>query len=411
MLQVIESISTALKNLYSYKMRSLLTMLGIIIGISSVIMITSLGDGVYNAIYDEMGSFNTTSLQVMPRNAFGPAVLTQDDAQVIGTLHNVEAVATMYETPMAEVILRNQIDTRRETIYGIDQNYMTIESLDMLYGRFISAQDVETNAFVAVLRPEVSLDIFGTIDSVGQTFEVNVGGGGGRHRLTVVGIVDIAIDEISMAQSPVNVGLALIPSSTAGIISNQPGGYLHAMMISLENPDLTMATSEQIVRLLNVRHDMEDGFMALSISAVMDQLDIIFAGIIGFIAFVAGISLFVGGVGVMNIMMVTVTERTREIGIRKSLGATGAVIRLQFISEAVILTAIGGVIGIISGISSAFGLVTLVNNLSPMHLGITIDYMAIAIAIIVSTAVGVIFGVYPAGKAAKLDPVDSLRYE
>ena len=122
MLQFYESISTALKNLYSYKMRSLLTMLGIIIGISSVIMITSLGDGVYNAIHEEMASFNITSLQVMPRNAFGPAILKMEDAEVISTLHNVEAVATMYETPMAEIILRNQIDTRRELMYGVDAN-------------------------------------------------------------------------------------------------------------------------------------------------------------------------------------------------------------------------------------------------------------------------------------------------
>ena len=405
---MIEGLASALKNLYAYKMRSVLTMLGIIIGISSVIMITSLGDGVYQAIQGELGSFNTTSVQVLPRNMMGPPTLNMEDAEAIAMLHNVTGVTGMLELWGQNMTLRNPNETRRGSGWGVDQNYHEIEAVNMRYGRFITEQDVQTSARVAVISPQTSLDVFGFIDSVGHALEIQ--GNLGRYRLTVVGILDINPGELMMAQTPLNMGMFVLPITTAGQLRGIEG-YMDNISVSLEEPLLSMATAEQITRLLNARHDLEDGFLVMSMAEVMEGLDIIFLGVTGFIAFVAGISLFVGGVGVMNIMMVTVTERTKEIGIRKSLGATGGIIRLQFVFEAVALTTIGGIIGIIFGMGSAMGLVALVNSVSPMELGITIDGMAITIALVVSTSVGVIFGVYPAGKAAKLDPVDSLRYE
>ena len=403
---MIESLLSAVRSVYAYKMRSLLTMLGIIIGIAAVIMITSLGDGVYSAIYDEMASFNVSAIQVSSRNLMLP-VLNFDDQQAIENLPNIYAITALADISNQRVTLRNPSETRNGTIWGVDHNYYQIETVTMLYGRFISEQDVLNASNVGILTPEVSLEIFGHVNSVGERIEVN--GRFGRYSLTVVGILDVAMDSM-VAQTPLNTSLVIIPVSTAAIIRNNPG-IVDAFSVSVENPALSMATAEQITRLLNIRHNSDNGFMAISLSTVMDGLDAIFAGITGFIAFVAGISLFVGGVGVMNIMMVTVTERTKEIGIKKALGASGLVIRLQFVFEAVLITSIGGVIGIALGLSGARGLGNLISSVAPMTINATIDTNAIVVAVVVSTLVGLVFGVYPAAKAAKLDPVESLRYE
>lgn len=409
-MQFTESLSSALRSVTSHKMRSLLTMLGIIIGISSVIMITSIGDGVYNAIQNEMGGFNMSTIQVFPRDmmAGGSTNMTLDDMNAVLALPNVASATVALETGWNQRIqLRNPNETRNGYISGLDYNYHILESVSMLYGRFFTPQDIQNNAMVAVIRPEISLDAFGTINSVGQTLQVE--SSFGRFNLTVIGVVDVDINHIG-AQTPVSMALLMMPFTTMASLQNRPN-QIDAFIVSVEDPAFSTITAEQITRLLNIRHGMDNGFTALSMTEMMDFIDLIFAGVVGFIAFVASISLFVGGVGVMNIMMVTVTERTREIGIRKSLGATGFIIRLQFVFESIIITLIGGIIGVIFGITSATGLTVLVSAFSPMELVATADVTAIIIAVVASITIGVVFGVYPAGKAAKLDPVDSLRYE
>lgn len=407
-MKILESITSAFKSLYAYKMRSLLTMLGIIIGISSVIMITGFGDGVYNAIYDELDPFNTTSIQVMPRNLFGgPLILTFDDKAALLQLPNVDNVTGMLELLNQTLYLRIPGETLRGSGWGLDHYYHTLERVDMLYGRFISETDVATGAFVTVISREISLDVFGMVNSVGHTLEVR--NNRGRFILTVVGIMDIEPYAIG-TQTPLNMANFIVPLSTAGFMRNQIN-LMDNISVSIEDPTQSLNTAAMIARLLNFRHDMDDGFLVVSVTTVLDGLDTIFAGVLGFIAFVAGISLFVGGVGVMNIMMVTVTERTREIGIKKSLGATSNLIRLQFIAEAVALALTGGILGIIFGLFGAGVLADIATNLSDMSISANVDPVAIVIAVVVSTAVGLIFGVYPADKAAKLDPVESLRYE
>lgn len=409
MFQLTESLLSALRSIAAHKMRSLLTMLGIIIGISSVIMITSIGDGVYGAIEGELGAFNMSTIQVFPRDMFGTAPqLTGEDLGAIATLHNVAGVSGVIESNNHQRLqLRNPNEYRRGMISGLDHHYTIIESVTLRYGRFLSASDIANHARVAVIRPEISLQVFGTVNSVGETLYID--GNLGRFSLTVIGVVDIDPNHVG-AQTPLNTALLIMPRTTLADLRNHPG-RMEAVVVGVENPLFATATAEQITRLLDSRHDRSDGFTALSMSTVMEWIGLIFSGITGFIAFVAGISLFVGGVGVMNIMMVTVTERTREIGIRKSLGATGMIIQLQFLFEAVLITLIGGVIGILFGLGSAAGLSALVNMVAPMELVAAVDVVAIVIAVVTSITIGVVFGVYPASKAAKLDPVDSLRYE
>lgn len=406
-MQLIEALLSSIKSIYAYKMRSLLTMLGIIIGISSVIMITSIGDGVYNAIYEELGQFNLTAIEVFPRNLTGPPVITINDKEALLQLHNVTGVTAVTQLPNQEVSLRVPGEFRRGMVWGIDHNYYIVQDIDLLYGRFFIESDINNNSLVAIISLQTSLDIFGMANSVGHIIEAT--GEFGRYSLNVIGVLDIPQETMGM-QTPIFTDMFLIPFTTASILRNYPE-RISTAILTLENPTLSTATADQIVRLLNFRHDLENGFTALSYATMMEGMDVIFTGIIGFIAFVAGISLFVGGVGVMNIMMVTVTERTREIGIKKSLGATGVMIRMQFLLEAVLLTSIGGIFGIVSGIASARGLSILITMLSPMNVISVIDTNAILIALTVSMTVGIVFGVYPAAKAAKLDPVDSLRYE
>ena len=414
-MKLLESLNSAIKSILSYKMRSLLTMLGIIIGISSVIMITSLGNGIYDAMHESLAGFNMNSIQVFPRgvqvqgdgNMIIEHVLHMDDIPLINSVHNVAATTAVIEFHSQRITLRGG-DTRLGIAYGVDHNWHIFETdMAIRYGRFIQEQDVVNNAHVAVLTPWVSMDVFGTENSVGQTLEVT--GENGRYTLTVIGVSDAERNEFAPPGTG-NTDMFALPVTTAAIIRNTPG-IVDAFQITLDNPALTTATSEQIVRLLNHIHDRDDGFAAMSMGEALDMLDAVMLGVTAFIAFVAGISLFVGGVGVMNIMMVTVTERTREIGIRKSLGATGIMIRLQFVMEAVMLTMIGGLIGIITGLSSAFGITALINNAADFQIISSIDIGAIVTAVTTSVLIGVVFGVYPAAKAAKLDPVDSLRYE
>ena len=406
---LLESLSSALKSVAAHKMRSILTMLGIIIGISSVIMITSIGDGVYGAIENELDNFNMSTIQVFPRDMFhsGPQ-LSAEDMGAIANVPNVAGVTGIIESNNnQQLTLRNPTETRRGMISGVDPNYSLVENITLRYGRFFTDSDLANNAHVAVIRPEISLAVFGLENSVGNTLYIE--GNLGRFRLTVIGILDIDPD-MTMAQTPANTSMILMPRTTLAQLRNWPG-MVEAVIVGVDNPVFSATTAAQIARLLDIRHDRTDGFTALSMSTIMDQIDLIFIGVTGFITFVAGISLFVGGVGVMNIMMVTVTERTREIGIRKSLGATGYIIRLQFVFEAITITLVGGIIGVIFGLGSAAGLTAIVSAFSPMEIVATVDVTAVLIAVIVSISIGVIFGVYPAGKAAKLDPVDSLRYE
>jgi len=402
----LETFSSAFSNVYSYKMRSLLTMLGIIIGIGSVIMIMSIGAGVQAAIFSEMDAFNTTSIQVGPRN-MAPRVLTLDDADVIRQMPNVYAVTAMSELMNQSIQLRNPSETRRGSAFGLDEWYHTLETVTMLYGRFISRQDVANNAFVTVISPEVSMDVFGRVDSVGERMQVE--GPNGRYSLTVIGILDIEPSAIG-AQTPLNMALFIVPVTTLGVIDNNPDAT-DFFTVSIDDPDLSAATATQITNILNRRHDRDDAFLAMSTATIMDGIDAIFAAVTGFIAFVAGISLFVGGVGVMNIMMVTVTERTREIGVRKSLGATSGLIKLQFMMESTILTFIGGIIGIVFGALGARQIGSLLSAVAPLDIVPSVEMSSVLVAVTVSMLVGIVFGVYPAGKAAKLDPVDALRYE
>ena len=411
-MSVSESIISALRSVYSHKMRSVLTMLGIIIGIGSVIMITSVGDGVRVTIFDALDNIDRRVIQIFQQSGGSEYRLTFDDADAIARLDGVEGITMITETWGFELERRDG-RVRRSSIAGLDGNYNIIERVDIQLGRFIDHVDVENHLHVAVITPQTAFEVFGFLNVIGEQLELEYWGG--TERFTVIGVLEGEIEqgamEAGMAMgSPLTRGLAVIPLTTlTDILGNEDTiDFVGASVAPYAD---TVQMAQTITALLDIRRGTEDYYFAQSMEAGFELIDTVFVAVTAFVAFVAGISLFVGGVGVMNIMLVTVKERTREIGIRKSLGATEGNIKAQFILEAVTLTFIGGGIGITLGFFLAGFAADIVAYGMGSDVNPVISSMNVGIAFLVSTAIGLIFGVYPASKAAKLDPIEALRYE
>ena len=385
------------------RMRSILTMLGIIIGIAAVIMITSIGQGFQDSVNDMFAGIGAGALTVTVRqNAADPAVrsdmLTLDSLEFIANHPDVTtAGATSWST--ARVQLRNPSETTSVQILGVTENIRDIQHVDVRFGRFLAEIDMDRAAPVVVIDSTLARDIFGRTDVVGETIRVTFWMG--TIDLTVVGVFRNEDPMAGMFGMPTT---AFIPITYFQRTLNQDNVVAQIALIASDLDRLDQIASE-IARLLSVFHGNEDRYQVTTVMSQIDMINDIIGMITGFVALVAFISLAVGGIGVMNIMLVTVTERTREIGIRKSLGATDGNIQFQFLIEAMILTASGGVIGIIFGYYGGFALGNLIDLTPSVNVG------TVALTVLASSLIGIIFGVYPARKAAKLDPIEALRYE
>ena len=412
-MNIFESIFSAISSVYNHKMRSALTMLGIIIGIGSVIMITSVGDGVKATIFSTLDNIDKRVIQIYHQGAGNvDEALTFGDAEAIKRIDNVGQITMLSE--MYGVEMEGRIgEIMTGSIGGMDANYAVIEKVDIQLGRFIDDIDVENHSHVAVLTPQNAYKVFGYLNCVGEKIEVDTWFG--KEEFTVIGILAGAANPGEMESmmnmtTPLTRGLAVIPITTLNdVFGNED--RIDFMGAAVVGSEAAADVAKSITTLLDIRHGTEDKYYAKSMESQFDMIDNVFTAITAFVAFVAALSLFVGGVGVMNIMLVTVKERTREIGIRKSLGATNNNIKFQFVLEAITLTIIGGAIGIglgflLAGLASDF-----ITSGMGMEVKAVMSAQNIMVAFGVSTAIGVIFGVYPAGKAAKLDPIEALRYE
>lgn len=403
-----EIVSEAIGTLRLNKMRTGLAILGIIIGIGSVIALISLGQASQKAVQNQIQSLGSNLLTISPggqssgavRGAGGAATtLTLDDAKAIQTSTQITTVKDV----SPEFTQRSQVTAGRNNtntqIVGVYPQYADIRKLEMSSGAFITERDVDSLAKVAVIGPQAASDLFGDgINPVGQS--VRAGG----QMLRIVGIT------VSKGGTGFNNpdDAIYIPLTTA---QKQLFGANHITSIAVEAKDATVMTQAQneIGYLLLDQHKLsspeEADFFIFSqndILASASQITTTFTALLGGIA---AISLLVGGIGIMNIMLVTVTERTREIGLRKALGAKKKVIITQFLIEAVILTITGGTIGMLLGVMTSYILSRV------MSLPFTVSASSIALAIGVSGGIGILFGWYPARKASNLQPIEALRYE
>ncbi|MDR3563646.1 MAG: ABC transporter permease [Negativicutes bacterium] len=402
-----ESVLIAFEGLKANKLRAVLTMLGIIIGVSAVIAMVSLGLGVQQKVQNSIASLGSNLIIVMPGAASAPGsirsaagsniTLTNQDARAIekgiaGVTYVVPAVSDSYQ-----VIYGNQ--NWKTKIQGAPPEFLTIRDYKIASGNYYRSSDEDARSRVAVLGQTVAANLFGNVSPVGQTIRI------GKAPFRVIGVL-ASKGQSSMGQDQDD--LVLVPLTTAqerlmGIT------YLHNISIQVENEKMMDTVQENITTLLRARHHLtasaENDFSVRNLTALMSTMKETTGNITLFLGAIAAISLVVGGIGIMNIMMVSVTERTREIGIRKAVGATFGNILIQFLIEAIVISVTGGLIGIILGVAGA-RVISLAVGWNTV-----ISSLAILAAFGVSVVIGLFFGIYPARKAALLDPIEALRYE
>lgn len=406
-MNIIEIIAEAIQTLKVNKMRTILAVLGIVIGIGSVIALVSLGQASQKSITNQIQSLGSNLLTVTPTNAQSGNVrssgavttLTYDDAKAISSSHAITTVLKV----SPELSKRSQVVTGKNNtntqIYGVTPVYAEVQKIEAASGVFITQQDVDAMNKVAVLGPQVVTDLFGENASViGQTVRIE------GQTLRIIGVTkekggsgfnnhdDVVYVPLSIAQK---------------ILYGQT--YLSSISVEAKSADVMVTAQDQIGYLLLDRHKLKDpskaDFRIMNQSDILNTASSITGIFTSLLSGIAAISLLVGGIGIMNIMLVTVTERTREVGLRKALGAKKKTIITQFLTEAIILTVLGGFLGMILGIIISFVLSKV------MSLPFTISISSVALAIGVSGVIGIIFGWYPAKKASDLQPIEALRYE
>jgi putative ABC transport system permease protein len=415
-----ENVRVALDGLVVNKMRAILTMLGVVIGVAAVIALLAIGEGAQASITDQITSVGTNLLFVMPgavnlhgpvRGASGSATtLTQGDAKAVADPVNVpdaKLVAPEYDRSTQVIFGDANVNT---SVKGVTAAFLGAFELDVAQGRFIEDKDVDKRANVAVLGSQAAEDLFGGFDPVGQKIKVALPDGGGRVALTVVGVLEEKGDS-AMGSADENVFVPISTAQTKIFSARNPLGELMVTRINVvaASEEQTEAAQNQVEMLLQQRHgfdeDEEPDFTVINQADLLSMANQVTSIMTVFLGSVAGISLLVGGIGIMNIMLVSVTERTREIGIRKAVGARKADVLMQFLMEAVVLSLLGGTVGILLGI----GLAQIVDMTGMMNSLVTLDSVLLAVGF--SVAVGLFFGIYPANRAASLNPIEALRYE
>ena len=403
MINFLESVQMASKTLLSNKLRSALTMLGIIIGNGSVIAMIGIGEGGQKFVSDQLNSLGPNVLFVLPGNEETQRIsrdvvrtLVLEDANAIDT-----QVPTIAETT-AELNSRHVVSYKNRNtnvnIIGTTPSFLKVRDFEVATGRFFTDIDIQRNNQVVVLGAKLKEKFFGDFNPISQQIRIK------NTSFQVIGVLKEKGSNLG-----VNYDAALIPITTAAnrlVGRTSPYGLeLSYITASAKDADSVDAAAFQITNLLRQRHKLvgENDFTIRTQKDALKTVGQITTGITIMLTGIAAISLFVGGVGIMNIMLVSVTERTQEIGLRKAIGATQQDILVQFIIEAVIVSVIGGLVGTAVGV----GCIMLVAAISPLEA--TISIFSVTIAVGISGAIGLFFGVVPAHRAALLDPIVALR--
>lgn len=393
-----EIVLVALEGIWVNKLRSFLTMLGIIIGVSAVIAVVAIGQGGKSAIVTSLEKLGTNLFVVhlSNRNTNEPITradyLTEEDSDAIENL-----ISTVkHVSPVSWSSTLAEYGRKKQSVFvaGTNPGYKQIRNLTLVKGRFYSDNDFVSARRVVVIPHGLEEELFGHEDSIGKQIYFR------GVPLVVVGVIEEPKLPFDMGNSSYDVYVPLTAFRSVFNFSR-----IHQIEASAIDKEHLQEAIDQTVKVLHRRHNNQDKYRAFNLNDEVKQANSILGVMATVIGSIAGVSLVVGGIGVMNIMLVSVTERTREIGIRKALGATRRDILIQFLIEAVVICLIGGAIGVLVGGSFAF-IVAKFAKWPPL-----ISFSTVLIAFFFSAAVGIFFGIYPANKAAKLDPIEALRYE
>jgi putative ABC transport system permease protein len=411
----LETFRTGMNGVRNHRLRSGLTVLGILIGIAAVILTVGLGEGAQAQVGSEITSLGTNLLTVSPgsstsstgiRGGFGTAsTLTTADAAALSSATVAPDVKAVAPTTQATETLTAGTSNWSTTVVGSTSSWITVRGETIEQGRFIDSQDVSDNEASIVLGSVTASELFSHEDPVGQTVDVN------GLPLTVVGVLNSVGSSTSSSTTSDPDDTAVVPMTTAAdeIFGGTSRNELSSIIVQARSSaDLSAAYQEvnnELLALHGITTASDADFTITSSASLISTATSVDKTLTILLGGVAGISLLVGGIGVMNIMLVSVTERIREIGLRKALGATPGVIRRQFLVEASVLGLTGGALGALLGIVGAIFLPGVVGD------PITISGPATGLAILVALAIGVVFGVYPASRAAHLAPIDALRSE
>ena len=407
--QLGEYVKMALKNIWANKVRTFLTMLGIIIGISSVILIISIGNGATGMISEQLGNIGKGQIAFYITDYQDKYYITEDDMDAIAKIDGIKAVAVQ---TVGEGTTHTKKDDFKATVIAADASGFALDGDTFVKGAAYTDSEAAAGKPVCVISEDDAMKLFGSTNVVGMDLDITLWE---RVELTVT-IVGVTKSEdsnavITMYGDP-SVQITLPPMAITAKSGIDMASEISDFTALKEDDADAETVCKEVIDYLEVKHHAkgQEIYNYQSFDDIMATVNQVINLITVFVAFVASVSLLVGGIGVMNIMLVSVTERTREIGIRKALGAKTGSITVQFLAESAFITLIGGLIGILLGVAGAWIIAGIIGLIVPnMHFAPALSVGTVLLASAFSSVVGILFGVYPARKAAKLSPIEALR--
>ena len=400
---IIETFRQAIQNVWSNKLRTFLTMLGIIIGVMAVIVIVGLGNGMTKSMRDSFSALGTNTLSVQVWGSGSRTVPVEEMYKIPSKYPElISSVSPQIDFSSSGSLKIGTTSYRWSTISGVDENYTSIKNYQLAQGRGLQYMDIKDNKQVCVIGAYLNRVGFGG-NGLGQTLKI------GANKFRIVGVLAAKVSDPDMQQGSDD-DCVYLPYTTAMRLSSQSsvGNYTAIMADESRAAEAKTAVETELQRILGT----DSGYYVYSASEWLEEMNNMINMVIVVLTGIASISLLVGGIGIMNIMLVSVTERTREIGIRKALGAKERTILSQFVVEAATTSALGGVLGIVLGYLVSMA----ANKVLPMltngtSITVSPSFNSIAVAFGISVGIGVLFGYLPAKRAARLNPIEALRYD